>query len=117
MMQHLPVLLIVVPLMAGPLFVLIRDRKLVLGCAIAICWATFLGSCLLLEQTLSLEFVNYKIGGWEPPWGIEYRIDALSAFVLLFVSFIGAAVITRILWPGLMRRCAIVTLSIRNGWA
>lgn len=94
MMQHLPVLLIVVPLMAGPLFVLIRERKLVLGCAIAISWLTFLGSCLLLKQVLSENFVTYDIGGWEPPWGIEYRIDALSAFVLLFVSFIGAAVIT-----------------------
>lgn len=94
MMQHLPILLIVIPLIAGPVFVLVRDRKLVLGCAIVVCWATFAGCCLLLQQTLSQEFVSYEIGGWSPPWGIEYRIDVLSAFVLLFVSFIGAAVIT-----------------------
>ena len=94
MMQHLPVLLIVIPLVAGPLFVLIRERKLVLGCAIAVCWATFFGACLLLNQTMEQQFVSYHIGGWEPTWGIEYRIDALSAFVLTFVSFIGAAVIT-----------------------
>ena len=94
MMQHLPILLIVVPLVAGPLFVLIRERKLVLGGAIAISWLTFVGSWLLLQQTLLERTVTYEIGGWRPPWGIEYRIDALSAFVLLFISFIGAAVIT-----------------------
>ena len=26
------------------------------------------------------------LGGWPPPWGIEYRVDALNAFVLLLVS-------------------------------
>ena len=94
MMQHLPVLLIVIPLIAGPLFVLIRERKLVLGSAIAVSWLTFAGSWLLLQETLQHQTVTYQIGGWQPPWGIEYRIDALSAFVLLFVSFIGAAVVT-----------------------
>ena len=94
MMQHLPILLIVIPLMAGPLFVLVRERKLVLGSAIAISWLTFGGTCLLLRQVLQEQYVEYAIGGWQPPYGIEYRVDTLSAFVLLFVSFIGAAVIS-----------------------
>jgi multicomponent Na+:H+ antiporter subunit D len=29
---------------------------------------------------------SYALGSWEPPWGIEYRVDALSAFVLVAVS-------------------------------
>jgi multicomponent Na+:H+ antiporter subunit D len=94
MIEHLPILLIVVPLMAGPLFVLIRDRNVVLGCAITVCWTTFVGTCLLLRETLSKVHVSYFIGNWEPPYGIEYRVDTLSAFVLLFVAFIGAIVIT-----------------------
>lgn len=94
MMDHLPVLLIVVPLISGPLFVLIRERKLVLGGAIATSWLTFAGCWLLLQRTLEQSTVTYEIGGWDPAWGIEYRVDTLSAFVLLFVSFIGAAVIT-----------------------
>lgn len=94
MTEHLPVLLIVMPLMAAPLFVLIRDRRIVLGCAIAVCWKTFIASCFLLKQTMENGIVSYYIGNWQPPWGIEYRIDTLSAFVLLFVAFIGAIVIT-----------------------
>ena len=93
-MQHLPILLIVIPLISGPLFVLIRDRKLVHGAAITITWVTFFGSWHLLQQTLQQNSVVYEIGGWKPPWGIEYRIDALNAFVLFFVSFLGAVVIT-----------------------
>ena len=94
MMQHLPILLIVVPLMSGPLFVLIRERKLVYGAAVAISWLTFFGCFLLLQQTLERTHVCYEIGGWKRTWGIEYRIDALSGLVMLFVSFIGAAVVT-----------------------
>ena len=26
------------------------------------------------------------LGGWAPPWGIEYRVDLLNAFVLMLVS-------------------------------
>ncbi len=94
MMQHLPILIIVVPLIAAPLCVLVRERYSVLACAIAVCWATFAGACLLLARTLQQGVVSYHLGGWEPPWGIEYRVDPLSAFVVLFVSFMGAATIT-----------------------
>jgi multicomponent Na+:H+ antiporter subunit D len=38
--------------------------------------------------------VSYAVGDWAPPWGIELRLDALGAFVLLFVSGIGAVVAT-----------------------
>ncbi len=36
--------------------------------------------------------LSYHIGSWVPPWGIEYRVDALSAFVLVLVSGIATAV-------------------------
>ncbi len=94
MMEHLPVLLIVIPLISAPLFVLIRDRRIVLGCAIVVSWKTFIAACVLLRQTMQQGDVSYNIGNWQPPWGIEYHVDTLSAFVLLFVSFIGAIVIT-----------------------
>lgn len=25
--------------------------------------------------------ISYHLGGWPPPWGIEYCVDVLSAFV------------------------------------
>ena len=34
--------------------------------------------------------ISYHIGSWPPPWGIEYRVDVLSGFVLVLVSAVGA---------------------------
>jgi multicomponent Na+:H+ antiporter subunit D len=31
--------------------------------------------------------LSYHLGGWEPPIGIEFRVDWLNAFMLLLVSF------------------------------
>jgi multicomponent Na+:H+ antiporter subunit D len=30
--------------------------------------------------------IHYWMGGWEPPWGIEYRVDHLNAIMLVLVS-------------------------------
>ncbi len=94
MLAHLPVLPIIVPLLAAPLCVLLRQRRLVLGLALAVCWATFIMTLMLLRRVLAEGTQTYELGGWLPPWGIEYRIDTLSAFVLLIVSGIGATVLT-----------------------
>ncbi len=32
------------------------------------------------------------MGGWAVPWGIEYRVDALNAFVLMLVTSVGAVI-------------------------
>jgi multicomponent Na+:H+ antiporter subunit D len=37
--------------------------------------------------------IAYEIGSWPAPWGIEYRIDALSAFVLMLVAGVAAVVL------------------------
>lgn len=104
MEQHLPVLAIVVPLIAAPLCVLIRQRTLVFGTAITVCWATFAMTVLLLLRvvycdggdltTPTANEVTYQMGGWLAPWGIEYRIDSLSVFMLVIVSGIGAVVLS-----------------------
>jgi multicomponent Na+:H+ antiporter subunit D len=33
------------------------------------------------------------MGGWQPPWGIEYRVDLLGAYVLVLVSGVGAVIV------------------------
>ncbi len=37
--------------------------------------------------------ISYAMGGWAPPWGIEYRVDLLNAFVLVLVSSVAAVLI------------------------
>lgn len=94
MIEHLPVLQIVVPLVAAPLCVLARQRILVVGMAVVACWASLVMAGLLLVRVLNSGVITYQLGGWPAPWGIEYRVDTLSAFVLLFVSAVGALVVS-----------------------
>ncbi|WP_419166428.1 monovalent cation/H+ antiporter subunit D family protein [Candidatus Palauibacter sp.] len=91
---QLPVLQVVIPLIAAPLCIILRRRALVLPFAIGVCWITFAVSVALLGEVLASGVITYELGGWSAPWGIEYRVDALSAFVLLFVSGLGALVLT-----------------------
>jgi multicomponent Na+:H+ antiporter subunit D len=91
---HLPALQIVVPLLSAPLCVLFGQRQLAYAIALIVCWVVFGISVMLLGQVLDGGVISYKLGGWAPPWGIEYRVDAVNAYVLLIVAAIGALVIT-----------------------
>jgi multicomponent Na+:H+ antiporter subunit D len=90
MVEQLPILQILVPFLAAPLCVLLRRGALALGLSAVACTAAFGIAVALLVRVLDTGTISYALGGWAAPWGIEYRIDALSAFLLLFVSAIGA---------------------------
>ena len=90
---HLPALQVVIPLIAAPLCILLRFRDGAFGVALVASWAAFGISCLLLGQVMESGVISYELGGWAAPWGIEYRVDAVNAFVLLIVSAIGAVVV------------------------
>ncbi|HSG91624.1 MAG TPA: hypothetical protein VLA56_20565, partial [Pseudomonadales bacterium] len=84
-LPHLPALQIVLPLLAAPLCVVFRRTPVAYGIALAACWLAFAISILLLRQVLASGTISYDLGGWAPPWGIEYRIDAVNAYVMLIV--------------------------------
>ena len=94
MLQHLPVLVILVPLLSAPACVLLRHRRAVALLALASTWTSFVLVALLLVRVLDSGTVSYALGGWPVPWGIEYRVDVLGGFVLLLVSAIGAVVLS-----------------------
>ena len=91
--QHLPVLLVVLPLLAAPLTVLLRNRTLAFGVVCAASWVGLVISILIWQQVQVSGTISYEIGSWAPPLGIEYRVDQLSAFVLVLVSAIAALVV------------------------
>ncbi len=90
---HISVLVVVVPLMAAPLCVLIRN-----GVA-SWAWATLVGlttlalAVQLLHQVWVGGTIVYELGNWAGPWGIVYRVDELGAFVVLLVAVIAAIVL------------------------
>lgn len=92
--HHLPILLIVIPLVAAPLCVLLGNRHLTQLLALVVCWLTFGISIWLMAKVMTSGPVSYDLGGWEAPYGIVYVVDYLSAFVMLFVSGLGAIVLT-----------------------
>ena len=92
--NHLPVLQVLIPLVAAPICMLLKRGKLATPFAIAATWATFVVAIKLLLGVVEDGPSSYEIGGWEPPFGIELRVDIVTAFMVTLVSGIGAIVAT-----------------------
>ena len=88
--NNLLALQVVLPLMAAPLCVLFRQRNVCFLLATLVTWTSLGISLWLAAQVGEAGAVSYALGGWAAPWGIEYRIDALSAFMLVLVSGVAA---------------------------
>ena len=89
---HLPALQVVIPLLGALLAGLLRRGSVAFALALVVSWIMPFISVAMLWQTLSSGPISYHLGGWEPPWGIEYRVDALNGFVLVLVSTVGAVI-------------------------
>lgn len=88
--QHLPILQVIVPLMAAPVCLILKRGDLCWAWATLVTWCSLVISVILLLGVLDGGTISYEIGDWAAPWGIEYRVDLLSAFVLTIVSAIGS---------------------------
>ena len=84
--QHLPALQVVLPLISAPLAVLFRRNGLAFIIVTTAAWLAFATAIALWVQVDTSGVISYRIGNWEPPWGIEYRIDHLNSFILVLVS-------------------------------
>jgi multicomponent Na+:H+ antiporter subunit D len=89
---HLPAIQVVLPLIAAPVCVIFRSTGVAWLIALIASWLSLGISILLLEQVISNGPISYLLGNWPAPWGIEYKVDMLSAFVMLIVTSIGAVV-------------------------
>lgn len=90
MLQHAIVLQVVIPLLGAPLCAFVPRAKLAWGFATLVTWCAFAMSLMLLMQVNHSGAVTYALGNWAPPIGIEYRVDMLSAAMLVLVSGMGA---------------------------
>jgi multicomponent Na+:H+ antiporter subunit D len=83
---HLPILQVIIPLMAAPICLMFKRTQLVWLFSLFASGLAFAVSILLLQQVMTSGVIIYELGGWQAPWGIEYRIDELNAFLLLIIS-------------------------------
>jgi multicomponent Na+:H+ antiporter subunit D len=90
--DHLPVLLVVVPLLAAllaPLLGALAPRAVwawAVGAAASVALVALAGAARVLADGTQ----RYHLGGWAPPWGIELVLDPLSAFVAVVVTGVSA---------------------------
>ncbi|HJN03263.1 MAG: cation:proton antiporter [Nitrospinae bacterium] len=88
--ESLPILVIIIPLISAIIIPLIGriDKSIAFAFVISANFLSFIISISLLNTVMETGRISYWLGGWEPPWGIEYVVDYLSGFVLVIVSFI-----------------------------
>jgi multicomponent Na+:H+ antiporter subunit D len=102
---------VIVPLFGAFFTALLRRGTLAWALALLVSWLMPAISIALLLQVLSSGPISYHLGGWAPPWGIEYRIDLLNAFVLVLISSIGAVIM-----PFARRSVAYEIESDKQAW-
>jgi multicomponent Na+:H+ antiporter subunit D len=91
MSEQFPAIIVVAPLVTS--FVIFiagwwnnrLSYPLVLA-AMLICSICSVG---ILNSVMDHGRIEYWLGGWKPPWGIEYRVDHLNAFIIVLISALG----------------------------
>jgi len=90
MEQHISLLLVAIPLIAAPIIAILPRGRLPWLGALLVTSTCLVLAIFQLWAVVSGGVISYELGGWAPPWGIEYRIDAVNAFVALIVAGIAA---------------------------
>lgn len=88
---HIPILIIISPLLAAFLVLLTRKYKIILATTSIIASIVFIST--LSSRILSGDKVTYHLGGWQGPLGISLVIDGLSFFFSSIVLGLGLLVI------------------------
>jgi multicomponent Na+:H+ antiporter subunit D len=109
--RNLPALQVIIPLLGAVLTAFLRRGVLAWGLAAIVTWLMPVIAGALLWQVLQTGPISYHLGGWPPPWGIEYRVDVLSAFVLLLVSVVSA-----VMMPFARRSVAFEVEGDKQAW-
>jgi multicomponent Na+:H+ antiporter subunit D len=88
--EQAPVLLVIIPLLSSFLvnMVGLLNRRYCFPVAVLAILGSFAASLITLIQVMKTGSISYRLGGWPPPFGIEYVIDHFNGLVLVTVSFV-----------------------------
>ena len=92
--DHFVVLEVVLPLLAAPACVLIRNPRVTRLFSLGIVAACFAIAVALLIQVRGGGVISYHLGGWPPPLGIEYRVSTVNAYLLVLVTAMALVVMS-----------------------
>jgi multicomponent Na+:H+ antiporter subunit D len=88
--KQVPALIVAIPLLSafavnmGGWF----NKRTCFPIALLAMAATLGASFIALLQVMDTGPINYRLGGWPPPFGIEYVIDHLNGLVLVTIAFV-----------------------------
>ncbi len=92
--SQLPILQVVIPLIGALLIAFLRRGSIAWILAAAVTFVLPVISVAMAWKVFTTgQTLYYEIGNWAAPYGIVYKVDALSAFVLCVISIIGAVTI------------------------
>jgi len=94
MTEQAPVLILLFPFLTAIVVALVGIRIK------TVCWPLVLlslagsvwASLVTLVRVIESGTISYKLGGWDPPMGIEFRIDGLNALVAVTVTIVALLV-------------------------
>jgi len=90
MENHISLLLVVAPLIAAPVVAVLPRGRWPWAVAFMVATLCAVLAGMQLWNVVQEGAISYELGGWAPPWGIEYRIDAVNALMALIVAAIAA---------------------------
>ena len=92
MMQHAPVLIVLLPVSAALLCMLLSRISKNLGSwvVIASIFGALVSAITVLQQVLANggKAIHYWMGNWQPPIGIEFVIDPINGILAVLTTFI-----------------------------
>jgi multicomponent Na+:H+ antiporter subunit D len=88
--EQFPVLVVAISLLSALTILLAGwiNKKSCFYISLATITFQFILSIFILRHVLTVGTIHYWLGGWRPPWGIEYVVDALNAYVLIIILFL-----------------------------
>ena len=88
--EQAPVLLVIIPLLSAFLINMVGlvNRRYCLPVVLLAILGSLAASVLTLNRVLENGVISYRLGGWPPPFGIEYVVDHFNGLILVTVSFV-----------------------------
>ena len=91
MLHQFPAIIVVAPLIAS-IFIFFFgwwNKQLAFPLAMGGLSVCVVSAAVALDSVIRYGPTQYQLGGWPPPWGIEYRVDHLTALMLVLISLLG----------------------------
>ena len=86
MIDHIAAIVVMLPIISSVFVMLIRNNSINWLISTTASLITSIASIMMYLQISKNGIISYAMGGWEPPVGIEYRVDEFNALFIILIS-------------------------------